>query len=223
MKHFGLISCLAATALIASPVLGVPQKKSAKSAQLHTQRMDPRTTQMAGAYRHGNSSSYMGTRQYAGTQRYAATRQYSGTRYYGHNGFAGNSYYSGSRYYYGGPGYYYGGGGSYPYYGYYGAGLNYPYYGYYSSWPYASYGYYPNSYYGGYSNAYSYYQPNYGYDTATVAAVQHRLGELGYYHGTVDGAMGPQTRGAIAAFESRNGMTVDGMITTRLLDRIGLA
>jgi Putative peptidoglycan binding domain len=211
MKYFGLISCLAATALIASPVLGVPQKKSAKSAQSHTQRMAPRTTQMAGAYRRGNSSSYMGTRQYTGTQRYAATRQYSGTRYSGYNGFASNSYYNGSRYYYGGPGYYYG------------AGLSYPYYGYYSSWPYASYGYYPNSYYGGYSNAYSYYQPGYGYDTATIAAVQRRLGELGYYHGTVDGDIGPQTRGAIAAFESRNGMSVDGMITTRLLNRIGLA
>jgi hypothetical protein len=211
MKHFGLISCLAATALIASPVLGVPQKKSTKSAQSHAQRMAPRTTQMAGAYRRGNGSSYMGTRQYSGTQRYAATRQYSGTRYYGHNGFAGNSYHSGSRYYYGSPGYYYG------------AGLSYPYYGYYSSWPYASYGYYPYSYYGGYSNASSYYQPGYGYDAATVAAVQRRLGELGYYHGTVDGAIGPQTRGAIAAFESRNGMNVDGMITTRLLDRIGLA
>lgn len=219
MKHFGLISCLAATALIASPVLGVPQKKSAKSAQSHPQRMAPRTTQMVGAYRRSNGSSYMGTRQYTGTQRYAATRQYSGARYYGQNGFAGTSYYGGSRYYHGSPGYSYG------------AGLNYPYYGYYSSWPYASYGYYPSSYngyypysyYGGYSNAYSYYQPRYGYDTATVAAVQHRLGELGYYHGTVDGVIGPQTRGAIAAFESRHGMSVDGMITTRLLDRIGLA
>ena len=214
MKHFGLISCFAATALIASPMLGAPQKKSAKSAQSHPQRMASRTrTQMTGAYTHthGNSSSYMGTRHYAGTQRYAAARQYSGTRYYGHNGFAGTNYYSGSRYYYGGPGYYYG------------AGSSYPYYGYYSSWPYASYGNYPYSYYVGYSNAYSYYQPGYGYDTATVAAVQRRLGGLGYYHGMVDGVMGPQTRGAIAAFESRHGMSVDGMITTRLLDRIGLA
>jgi len=223
MKHLSLISCLAATALIASPMLGAPQKKSAKSAQSHPQRMTPRTTQTAGVYTRGNSSSYMGTRHYTGTQRYAAARQYSGTRYYGYNGFAGTNYYSGSRYYYGGPGYYYGTGSSYPYYGYYGAGVNYPYYGYYSSWPYASYGNYPYSYYGGYSNAYSYYQPGYGYDTATVAAVQRRLGGLGYYHGMVDGVMGPQTRGAIAAFESRNGMSIDGMITTRLLDRIGLA
>ena len=75
---------------------------------------------------------------------------------------------------------------------------------------------------GGYSNAYSYYQPGYGYDTATVAAVQRRLGELGYYHGVVDGVMGPQTRAAITAFESTHGMIVDGMITTRLLNRMGV-
>jgi hypothetical protein len=125
-------------------------------------------------------------------------------------------YNGGTRYYYGGPSYYFGGSG-YPYYGY-------------SSWPYASYGYYPYSYYagypysyyGGYSNAYSYYQPGYGYDTATVAAVQRRLGELGYYHGVVDGIMGSQTRAAIAAFESTHGMIVDGMITTRLLNRMGV-
>ncbi|PYL04368.1 MAG: hypothetical protein DME31_03830 [Verrucomicrobia bacterium] len=73
------------------------------------------------------------------------------------------------------------------------------------------------------ASARAYYQPGYGYDTATVAAVQRRLGELGYYRGMVDGVIGPQTRGAIAASESRHGMSVDGMITTRLLDRIGLA
>jgi hypothetical protein len=81
---------------------------------------------------------------------------------------------------------------------------------------------YPYSYYGGYSNAYSNYQPGYGYDTATVAAVQRRLSELGYYHGVVDDTMRPQTRAAIAAFESTHGMIVDGMITTRLLNRMGV-
>lgn len=54
-------------------------------------------------------------------------------------------------------------------------------------------------------------------------AVQRRLGELGYYHGVVDGVIGPQTRAAIAAFEGAHGMIVDGIITTRLLDRMGLA
>ena len=56
-----------------------------------------------------------------------------------------------------------------------------------------------------------------------VAAVPRRLGRLGYYHGLVDGIMGPQTRGAIAAFESRNGMTVDGAISQPLLATLGLA
>ena len=56
-----------------------------------------------------------------------------------------------------------------------------------------------------------------------VAAVQQRLGRLGYYRGVVDGVMGPQTRAAIAGFESRNGMAVDGTISRSLLDTLGLA
>jgi N-acetylmuramoyl-L-alanine amidase len=56
-----------------------------------------------------------------------------------------------------------------------------------------------------------------------VAAVQRRLGQLGYYHGVVDGVIGPQTRGAIAAFESRNGLAVDGTISRPLLNTLGLA
>lgn len=216
-KYLGLISSLTATVLMASPVLAEPQKKSAKTSQSRPKRVSPRTTQMATPYRHGTSSAYMSTRHYAGTQRYVGTQQYSGTRYYGQNRNVGG-YYGGTHYYYSGPSYYYGGSG-------------YPYYGYYSSWPSASYGYYPYtyyggspySYYGGYPHTYSYYQPAYGYDTATVAAVQRRLGELGFYHGVVDGVIGPQTRGAIAAFEHTHGMIVDGAITTRLLDRMGLS
>src|SRR5437899_6657582 len=85
---------------------------------------------------------------------------YAGTRY--GTGYTG--YYGGTRYYYGG-------------------GFGYPYYGSYSYWPYGYSGYYPYSYYGGYPSSYSSYQPAYGYDAGTVAAVQRRLGELGYYHG----------------------------------------
>jgi hypothetical protein len=188
--------------------------------------MTPRSTQVTPAYQRAIKSSHVGTRHYASTQGYVGTRQYSGGHYYTQNRYAGRGYYGGTGYYYGGPGYYYGGSG-------------YPYYGSYSSWPSTSYGYYPYgydggypysyyrgypySYYGGYSNSYSYYQPGYGYDVATVTAVQRRLGELGYYSGTVDGVIGPQTRAAIAAFESRHGMVVNGVITTRLLDRMGLA
>jgi hypothetical protein len=216
-KRLALISSLAATVLIASPVLGA-QKKSKTASHSRTQRMTPRTTQVTPAYQRGTNSSYMGTRNYTGTRRYVDRSRYSGVRNYTQNRYAGRSYYGGSRYYYGDRGYYYGASG-------------YPYYSYYSSWPSASYGYYPYSYYGsypysyygGYSGSYAYYQPGYINDDATVAAVQRRLGELGFYHGVVDGAIGPQTRAAIAGFQSSHGMVVDGVITTRLLDRIGLA
>ena len=124
---------------------------------------------------------------------------YTGSRYYGNSG-----YYGGTRYYYSG-------------------GFGYPYYGSYSYWPYGYSGYYPYSYYGDYPyTTYSYYQPAYGYETGTVAAVQRRLGELGYYRGVVDGVMGPQTRGAIAAYESSHGLAVDGTINAPLLDRLDL-
>src|SRR5262249_27600510 len=123
------------------------------------------------------------------------------TRYSGARGYAGRQY-SGTRYH---------GGGSYPY------------YSYDSGWPYLNWGYgtssgyYPYSYwggypYGGYNTYYSYYRPAYGYNASMVAALQRRLGQLGYYHGVVDGVAGPRTRDAIAAFESRNGLVVDGLV-----------
>ena len=36
-------------------------------------------------------------------------------------------------------------------------------------------------------------EPAYGYDASLIAQVQRRLGELGYYHGVIDGIMGPRT------------------------------
>jgi hypothetical protein len=100
-----------------------------------------------------------------------------------------------------------------------------PYYGYYSYWPYSYYGYYPYSYsyYGDYHPySYSYYSgPAYGDNV--VAAVQQRLAELGYYHGVIDGIVGPQTRAAISAYEATHNLVVDGTISGPLLDRMGLS
>src|SRR5262249_30461998 len=211
MKTKGLIfiSCLAAGALIASPALGEPEKKSTAASTSKSKRMAPRTTQVTPSYRHqqnrqkvssrtGNTGYHAGTR-YTGTRSYAG-RQYSGTGYYsGTPQYRANTYYGGTSYYYGG--------GSYPY------------YGYYSGWPSSYWGGYP---YSGYNNYYSYYTPTYGYNASLVAAVQRRLGQLGYFHGVVDGVVGPRTRGAIAAFESRNGLAADGRISRPLLDRLGL-
>jgi Putative peptidoglycan binding domain len=218
-KRFVFIGCLAAGALIASPAFSKPAKKSAgHSSRPH--QMAARRAQVRPNYRHnqitrpysGSTRYYTGTR-YSGTRSYAG-RQYSGTRYYnGTTRYGAKTYYGGTRYYHGG--------GSYPY------------YSYYSGWPYSNWGYstswglYPYSYWGGYpysyyNNYYSYYTPTYGYNVSMVAAVQRRLGELGYYHGAVDGVIGPRTRGAIAAFESRNGLVVDARISQPLLDRLGL-
>jgi hypothetical protein len=170
-------------------------------------------------YKQNTNSRMSGTRDvrshYSGARLYSG-RQYGGTNYH-YNGtrqYAANTYYGGTRYYYGS--------GSYPYYGYNSGWPN-------SSWDYgAASGYYPYSYWGGYpysgyNNYYSYYTPTYGYNAPLVAAVQRRLGQLGYYHGVVDGVVGPRTRGAIAAFESRNGLVADARISRPLLDRLGLA
>src|SRR5262245_66586430 len=108
MKTKGLIfvSCLAAGALMASPAMGKPAKKSSASM---SRRAAPQTTQVTRqnqnqAMRHnqnissrmGNTRNY-GTRSYAGRQ-YTGTRNYRGTRYYGSRNYYGG----GTRYYYGG-------------------------------------------------------------------------------------------------------------------------
>jgi len=83
--------------------------------------------------------------------------------------------------------------------------------------------------YGYYPYGYGYYTPRYtAYDRgitddATVAAVQRRLARGGYYHGSIDGVIGPGTRAAIRAFERNNGLAVDGVIDGQLLRRMGLA
>ena len=121
MKSKGLIfiSCLAAGALIASPSLAKPAKKSAGKSMSKTTRMSAHTTKVMPGYRYrqdrqnissraGNTGYYAGTR-YTGTRSYAG-RQYSGTRYYGGTPYYGrNNYYSGTQYYNGGYSY-----GSYP-------------------------------------------------------------------------------------------------------------
>jgi hypothetical protein len=99
-------------------------------------------------------------------------------------------------------------------------GFGYPYYGY-GSYPYDSYGSYPYSY----NYGYSYYnQP--GYNTygngSIVIQIQSRLARGGYYHGPIDGVMGPGTRFAIRAYERDHGMRVDGVISGPLVRNMGL-
>jgi len=194
-KRLVLISCFAAAAVTASPALGEPQKKSVVTSTSRLHRVGPQSAQVTPTHRYATNWQHGGTRYSGGT------RSYGGSPYYG-----GNQYYGGNRYYYSG-------------------GFGYPYYNY-SYWPYSYYGYYPNSYsyYENNPYAYSHYsEPAYGYDASLVAQVQRRLGELGYYHGVIDGIMGPQARAATSAYEDTHNLVVDGMISPRLLDRMGLA
>jgi hypothetical protein len=65
---------------------------------------------------------------------------------------------------------------------------------------------YPYGYYGGYNNGG--YGSGYGYGDSSgsrVAELQSRLARAGYYHGAIDGIMGPATRRAIRAYERNNG------------------
>jgi len=131
-------------------------------------------------------------------------------------------YVGGSRHGYSYPYRSYGYGYGYPYYSYgpsVSFGFGYPYwYGYY---PYGYSSYYPYDYSYGY---YGYNRP--GYDTygngSIVIQVQSRLARAGYYHGAIDGAMGPRTHYAIRAYERDHGLRTDGMISGQLLRNMGL-
>jgi hypothetical protein len=95
----------------------------------------------------------------------------------------------------------------YPYYGY---GYGYPYgYDYYGGYGYGygdqGYGYGDQGY--GYGDqGYGYGDQGYGYGGrnrggSSVGQLQRRLARAGYYHGAIDGIMGPETRRAIRAYE----------------------
>ena len=96
----------------------------------------------------------------------------------------------------------------YPYYGYgyypygYGGAYSYGYggggYGYGYDYPYGG-----NQYGNGYGNGYdAENQSHYGDSSRSrVSELQRRLSRAGYYHGSIDGVLGPQTRRAIRAYE----------------------
>lgn len=60
---------------------------------------------------------------------------------------------------------------------------------------------YPYGYYGGYGSGYGYGDSS----PSRVTALQSRLARAGYYHGAIDGIMGPATRRAIRAYERDHG------------------
>ena len=124
----------------------------------------------------------------------------------GHDGFHGGNY---GHYYWRG-GHWYGGrwygGGWYPY-GL-GLGLGYPYYD--------DYGYDAPDAYDGDESAYY----DEGANSGTVVAAQRELAKLGYYHGSIDGVVGPETEKAVRWFQSVDKIPVTGQLDDQTLQAL---
>ena len=55
-----------------------------------------------------------------------------------------------------------------------------------------------------------------------MAAVQERLTREGYYRGQIDGIVGPETRRAVARYQTNHGLRVNGNLTPDTLGALGL-
>ena len=91
-------------------------------------------------------------------------------------------------------------------------------------------------YYGPSGSSYYYERPEVRYYTtreaapreyysnqgSTAASVQQALARRGYYRGSIDGQLGPQSRNAIARFQSERGMRPTGLVNDSLLRSLGL-
>jgi hypothetical protein len=96
--------------------------------------------------------------------------------------------------------------------------------GYYYWWGgywYPAYGYDP-----AYSS-YGYGEPIYGYNNyapgQVIENVQVALRDQGFYHGAIDGLVGPETRSALARFQRSRGLVVTSAIDQPTLAALGLA
>jgi hypothetical protein len=85
---------------------------------------------------------------------------------------------------------------------------------------YPAWGYYPNAYY-------AWDGPVYAYNNLppdqVIANVQATLQQQGYYHGEVDGLIGPLTRGAIANYQRDHGLYVTSAIDQPTLQSLGMS
>lgn len=102
----------------------------------------------------------------------------------------------------------------------------YPYDSYYGYDPY-SYSYDPGYYDSDSYQGEEYYSqtnpaPVDPYSNSAVAAAQEQLRQQGYYRGEIDGILGPQTRRAIARYQSDQGLRVTGILTPDTVRALGL-
>jgi len=87
------------------------------------------------------------------------------------------------------------------------------------------YWWYPDFYYG-YPYGYADYDASpvydYRYWAGLATAVQAELARRGYYHGSIDGAIGPDSRDAIRTFQKSNNLPITGLIDPPLLKALKL-
>ncbi len=62
----------------------------------------------------------------------------------------------------------------------------------------------------------------YGSSGEEVKQIQSKLKDWGYYKGNVDGIYGSQTYEAVKSFQSRNGLSADGIAGTQTLSVLGI-
>jgi len=87
------------------------------------------------------------------------------------------------------------------------------------------YGYYGPAYYDAVPYDYDYdytAPPVYADGSSVTAEVQMALADRGYYHGDVDGEIGPMSQGAIARYQAHHGLSVTGVIDGALLSSLGI-
>ena len=58
--------------------------------------------------------------------------------------------------------------------------------------------------------------------TAENKIIQQKLKRWGYYNGNVDGIYGSQTKAAVKYFQSKNGLTVDGIVGPKTAAALGM-
>jgi hypothetical protein len=60
------------------------------------------------------------------------------------------------------------------------------------------------------------------YWTDLAVAVQSELARRGYYHGAVNGTLDPGSRKAIRAFQASHGLPVNGLLSPKLFEALGI-
>ncbi len=66
------------------------------------------------------------------------------------------------------------------------------------------------------------FSPYFGGGDSTVGNVQVSLSDMGYYHGPIDGDIGPGTRNAIADYQNDHDLRITGSINEPLLESLQL-